>query len=279
MVLSANASKPHPSSTSVPSTSKGPNTITAKSFCCDHPGCKSKPFKLRADFARHRRIHNPNKEYSCPAQGCKRYGVRGFSRKDKLVDHILAGHDDDTIFSCPKERCSAQLTRLLFSIHDGAILSPEHFANLKYYRTCPMPRCGFKIHFTREYERDRLDGLQEHIRNSHDMKGRKNYANTLQERGYDYKSGDITCPLCPVGSFFSNHLAFELHFIDSHTVSSDKSEWCRCDSMPAGLRCSSCLRRLALADSAPQHRETLLSLIPRIESHQMFDDIECKGRY
>lgn len=282
MAGSADALKPHPSSPNATGTSESPNTIIAPAFRCDHPGCNANSFKRHADFTRHQRIHTPEKEYSCPAQGCKRYGARGFSRKDKLIDHILDGHDDDTILLCPSERCSAQLTRTFFFVHRQSVLF-DQFVALRYYRTCPMPRCGFRVHVTERFECVPLDRLQDHIRNSHDMNGRTNYANTLRERGYDYRNGDITCPFCPIDSFFSNHLAFQMHLIDCHTENSDvsigKPRWCQCDSMSAGLRCLSCLGRLSLADSAPQHRETLLSLIPRKQWHPMFRDIRCKGRY
>jgi hypothetical protein len=109
-------------------------------FTCDVDGCTSKPFKRCGDLRRHSKKHDSQQRYDCPALDCDRTGRRGFIRRDKLVDHMCDGHDDDTIFTCPM--CLSQLPRDLISVHrprDSDIMK------LQERRTCPLPRCSFKV--------------------------------------------------------------------------------------------------------------------------------------
>ena len=59
---------------------------------CPHPGCGAS-VKHAADLGRHMKKHQDGpKEYDCPMRGCRRQGVDGFTRKDKLNDHLKAKH-------------------------------------------------------------------------------------------------------------------------------------------------------------------------------------------
>ncbi|KAF2644159.1 hypothetical protein P280DRAFT_546982 [Massarina eburnea CBS 473.64] len=72
-----------------------------RNFKCDFKNCKSKPFKLVSELNRHKRVHNLDKRrYPCSAVGCSYTGTKAFYRQDKLRSHVVAGHDDETIFEC-----------------------------------------------------------------------------------------------------------------------------------------------------------------------------------
>lgn len=59
---------------------------------CLHPGCTG-TFKRAAELERHMKKHRPGlKDFDCPAPGCSRKGTRGFTRKDKMLDHWKCKH-------------------------------------------------------------------------------------------------------------------------------------------------------------------------------------------
>lgn len=68
----------------------------SKFFNCLYPGCTrrlARPYELD----RHTKIHLPARKFDCPqgtASGsfCKRVGERGFTRRDKLNDHVRRVH-------------------------------------------------------------------------------------------------------------------------------------------------------------------------------------------
>lgn len=81
-----------------PSTGPVSNTPTATSYSasppaskryhCSYPGCDAS-IKNAADLTRHAKKHRVGpKEYDCPIRGCHRVGVKGFTRNDKLKDHL-----------------------------------------------------------------------------------------------------------------------------------------------------------------------------------------------
>ena len=99
--------------------SNGPETELriVPSFFCDFPGCKhgSRPYKHKDYLARHQKSHDCQRHFICTAQEC-RYS---FTRNYKLIDHIYAGHDDDTLFSCRRHASQILPTRDLVSCTPG----------------------------------------------------------------------------------------------------------------------------------------------------------------
>lgn len=239
------------------------------SFVCGNEGC-SKAFKRRADLNRHRQTHVTQRKYVCPAQGCDRYGARGFDRKDKLNDHMLAGHDDDTVFICPEPKCGMSLTRDLFSIH-CTTYSLQRYDSLKGYRTCPLPRCGFKV-----YHKRGLQTLETHILNDHEISGRANFARTLKDRGYDFQSSEVVCPMCTTDCRFSSHEEFADHFVDLHYP---VLQVCPRHDPYCGKACRDRLDpNYVIPEEVTRHRRAILSLWPDFEECPVFDDIRCRAR-
>ena len=61
-------------------------------FHCHAPDCKA-AFKSMADLKRHSAMHCTNPVmHSCEKPGCDRVGDNGFTRKDKLRDHLRQKH-------------------------------------------------------------------------------------------------------------------------------------------------------------------------------------------
>lgn len=157
------------------------NSPTKPTFICGTPGCRAKPFKQKGDLNRHSLIHDMVKDLDCSAVDCERRGVQGFARKDKLKDHMLDGHDDDTLFEC--SRCDMQLERDMWSIHR----SWHFYFDLNAHRSCPMPRCSYKLHVPAHHP-ERLDKMQQHLLEKHDLHDRTCFTNLLRQRGYDAQS-------------------------------------------------------------------------------------------
>ena len=62
---------------------------TPKKVC---PQC-AKTFVRTSDLERHAKSHKSNMpEFECPAPGCPRKGVKGYWRKDKMMDHYRCKH-------------------------------------------------------------------------------------------------------------------------------------------------------------------------------------------
>jgi hypothetical protein len=247
-------------------------------FVCDVAGCNSRPFARRGDLTRHKHGHNPRQLHDCPASTCNRKGTRGFFRKDKLFDHILAGHDEDTPFICPE--CGDDLPRDVVALHlEHRFLRGTPLTRLDDYRTCPLPRCSFKVRCTRSG--DWSQKLQSHLCEKHDTMERRHYTNLLQSRGYDAQSGKMLCPICPSGLQFSHIPAFSEHFVQIHfdgpvcSVHTDDSCVENCYGQYA-------LRRLRTCTSVPnevrQHRRTMLRIWPDFADYRgVWDDIRCRG--
>ena len=65
-----------------------------KKYNCGGPNC-NKGFNRRSDRQRHQETHYTTgkvKLFECPEFGCNRKAEWGFSRRDKIVDHIRAKH-------------------------------------------------------------------------------------------------------------------------------------------------------------------------------------------
>ncbi|KAK3115650.1 hypothetical protein LTR53_004803 [Teratosphaeriaceae sp. CCFEE 6253] len=64
-------------------------------YPCLYPQCVNSLFSRHADLLRHMQVvHNPEtlERVDCQVPQCKRTGSYGFSRKDKMVDHMREVH-------------------------------------------------------------------------------------------------------------------------------------------------------------------------------------------
>lgn len=257
-----------------------PSAELDKRFVCDVAGCSAGPYKRHAELKRHSKKHGTQQVYDCSAIDCNRTGKRGFTRKDKLVDHMLAGHDEDERFSCPQ--CGVKLSRDIFAVHTRR--HPYMSGVLQSYRTCPLPRCSFKVKIpVKSYVYLDLAGLagldrmQHHLLEKHDGKSRTRYTNLLVQRGYDACTCEVVCPACTSNGRFPDHEKFATHFMQTHF------EGPACD-LHADGSCSDnfsviCqLRRLIRCTSVPvdvrQHQRTILRIWPGFEVCPIWDDIK-----
>jgi hypothetical protein len=255
-----------------------------KHFVCDVPGCRARSFKRRGDLRRHSKKHNTQHVYDCSAVDCNRTGKRGFTRKDKMVDHMLAGHDEDAIFSCLV--CGVKLPRDIFAVHDRR----RYVINgaLNFYRTCPL-RCSFKVRVPKIWTiaggltvmLKRMDTLQYHLLEKHDLRERRNYTNLLEQKGYDARTCEAICPICTPKCKFSDHEEFKEHFVQTHFLGpacsehdSDKSCPIQCHGRDQRSRLTNCT---SVPDEVRQHRCTILRLWPMFGNHPVWEDIMCPG--
>jgi hypothetical protein len=236
-------------------------------LACTVEGCRAGPFKSKSDLKRHALQHGTGRRHDCTALGCTRVRSKGFTRSDKLTDHMLAGHDEDDMFVCT--RCSSNLSRDLFSIHNPA-------SYISHYRTCPMPRCSTKFHTSRIDLRHNRDRLQSHILEKHDLKARTHFANLLRLRGYDARTCEVICPVCPSPSLFANHGDFIEHLMQMHI----QGRACRfhlhdkCDWWCVDYRLKDCTW---VSDEIRQHRRTILRICPLFTRwNPLWEDIKCQ---
>lgn len=261
-------------------------------FVCPVSDCR-KSYKRQAELNRHALKHTNLQNFVCSALGCH----KAFSRKDKLVDHTRAGHDADSLFSCPKRDCGIILTKATLPLHVG------DFLYLQKHRKCPMPKCKFGLANVRVQS---LDLLQDHLRNEHEARGRKKFAYLLAEKGYTHDNVHVNCPVCP-GEKFEHHADFYRHFLSQHIPLDAKCPLCPTKdvlnskekethlifhqkydveqfidkalptmaqaygnaAVTAALR--SCLE---VPCEVRENRQTLLSLWPDFEDHPVWDDLK-----
>ena len=70
----------------------GASTTLNGRVACSHVSC-SQTFSRPGDLDRHLKSHQAGpKDLDCPVRDCRRKGVDGFMRKDKLMDHLKAKH-------------------------------------------------------------------------------------------------------------------------------------------------------------------------------------------
>lgn len=251
-------------------------------FTCQEPGCKSRPFKRKADLNRHSRTHDSLKRYNCPAVDCERTGSHGFFRRDKLVDHILAGHKEDDWFSCAC--CGERFIRAEYEVHANSCFdSSAHMdRGAGDYRTCPMPRCSFKVYVPREWVRPagRMTLLQEHLLEKHTPQTRAHFSDLLARRGYDARTCELICPICSPPSHFKNSGDFENHFMHTHfhgpVCSRHEDGSCEATCLPQNYwRLLVCI---SVLDEARQHRLAILRIWPLFINYPVWADIRCRGR-
>ena len=234
-------------------------------FVCHAPGCRLKSFKRRAELARHELKHAGTRNFSCPGWDCS----KAFTRKDKLVDHIRAGHDADALFVCSKPGCEETFTKDVLPLHI------QEFAYIQKYRKCPMPRCKFCIADVRSQS---LDVMQAHLLEEHDALGRKKFAGVLALGGYHYEDVKILCPICPGANFFEDHRDFYAHFLIQHRPGATSPSHDTLGSLYRGYGNRAATHALREAQIIPdevhEHCRTILSLWPDFEDHPVWDDVK-----
>jgi hypothetical protein len=255
-----------------------PSPRPRENLSCSFEGCRAGPYKRIGDLKRHSRKHDLQRKLDCPAVGCNRIGQKGFSRNDKLTDHILAGHDEDTPFSC--DRCGEELTRDLLAVHTGSLWERRNFSSL--YRTCPMLRCSFKVHTGHYYNMEgRLERLQHHLLKKHDTKERTHYHGLLRQKSYDAQTCEIACPICPAPCQFPTHDEFHGHFMQVHfhgplcVEHVDASCELTCDGRRLHLRFKNCF---FIPEEVRQHRRAILRVWPHFRAHPVWFDMRCQDR-
>ena len=76
----------------LPTQHVGAHNVPSRRVRCPHPGC-STSVSRPGDLARHMRIHQAGpRGFNCPAPRCRRKGLHGFERKDKMQDHYRNMH-------------------------------------------------------------------------------------------------------------------------------------------------------------------------------------------
>ena len=260
---------------------QAPDPTNALLLTCATKGCKAKPFKRRGDLQRHERKHRIDRQsYPCTAVGCNRIGVRAFYRSDKLKDHMLAGHDDDTLFECPSATTESRkivISRDLMAVHLAKrYFHVRHLHSLNEFRGCPIPKCSFRVNT--DNNALALDKLQNHLRAKHDAKGRANCSDLISARGYRATTVDVACPICGDLAEFQTHYEFYCHFMEVHFHGrtgfsydrKDRKHWYwHCQSRFKLEECS------FVPEEVRQHRRTILSLWPAFAHYPVWQDIKC----
>jgi hypothetical protein len=254
--------KPHPDQSHVcppimQATADLPTGVLGTRFVCEVEGCGAGPYKQRGGLTRHSKKHNAQQLYECPAVDCVRTGKNGFTRNDKLLDHTLAGHDEESPLKC--STCGGIFTRDIFAAH---LPYSDSLGSLGDYRTCPLPRCSYKVYvFGWPFSQfTNLKKLQHHLREKHDLNARIHCTNLLQQRGYDARTCEVVCPVCPSKCRFPGHLEFATHFGQVHLDGKDRWD---CRSVP---------------DEVRQARRTILRIWPDFKLYPVWEDIKCLRR-
>jgi hypothetical protein len=245
---------------------------------CSVTGCH-KSYKRRAEWSRHALTHTKTRDFRCSGQNCR----KPFTRKDKLVDHMRAGHEVDALFTCLRPGCEVLLTLDILPIH------VQEFAYMQKHRKCPMPRCKFSI---TDVGSRSLDNLQAHLRKAHDTRGRQKFADTLATRGYNFEHAEVICPLCPEASLFKCHEDFCEHFVVEHCPDvserfidienfDEQGEMRMKEVFPSlfrGYGNGNTLRAMreckVVTDEVRIHCRTILSLWPDFEDHPVWGSLK-----
>lgn len=222
-------------------------------FTCDFRGC-TRSFASKGNLVRHQKLHGGERKFPCPAQEC-RYS---FTRKDKLIDHLRAGHEEETLFLCTRPNCRALLTRDVLPLHGFEL------GQMVNYRQCPLPKCSFRV------PASSCGKLQQHLLDDHTLQGRKLSASVLASKGYHYESADIICPMCADASTFKTHEEFRVHALVNHCPyhARPTEEKLRADP----LRYYSGFTDTP--DELRKHRRTVLGLLFCFELHPVWEDIK-----
>ncbi|KAJ4380019.1 hypothetical protein N0V86_004326 [Didymella sp. IMI 355093] len=137
-----------------------------------------------------------------------------------------------------------------------------------------------------------LDNLQVHLREVHDTRGRKKFADVLAARGYHFEHAEILCPLCPDCTLFEYHEEFYKHFVVDHrpdvsepfvdiveSFEKDQRQTRKIfPSLHRGYGNGNALRALRecklVTDEVKVHCRTILSLWPDFEDHAVWSSFK-----
>jgi uncharacterized C2H2 Zn-finger protein len=253
-------------------------------FRCTEEGCTSKSFKRKAELTRHMLKHEGKTQFSCLVQGCPRTGTRGFTRLDKLKDHMLAGHDEEEPFECPKPECALVFSRDLMALHASTCSNKPSMTaceRIGGFRVCPMPRCSFRVYISFNRTDSALHALRDHLLEKHNSNGRFACSATLASKGFDWEDCDFHCPIC--GNNFSAHREFVEHFVESHLLDTCRgwiSDIHR--GNPFWTRDSELRELRKLWEHTPHpdlyaHRRAILAILPALQDFPIWDDIKTHG--
>jgi hypothetical protein len=240
---------------------------------CEIDGC-AQSYRRRGDLTRHKRKHGSQQEtFDCRALHCDRVGKKGFLRRDKLNDHMLAGHDEDTSVTCGY--CGKNIPRDLVSLHGPSM----YRGIIGAYRTCPVPRCSFKVHihdFRSDAQFVRMDRLQNHLLEKHDLNHRLTFLNLLKQRGYDAGSCNTVCPICPTNPQFDSHGEFAQHFMQTHfdgpACLDHKERSCRLNCWGRKSR-QWPMNCISVPIEVHRHRRTILRIFPDFRNYLVWEDV------
>lgn len=196
---------------------------------CDQPDCKYKgTFKRGADLLRHERLkhgHGETRMYPCPAEDCRRR-LNGFTREDKLRDHIRAAHRGDSLFECLERGCErSQLTMSELQIHikrhEGLSVPSKALYHTRLVR-CPIEGCLWS-RFTKErwsrYAQIDLDSIVKHLKLMHQSGELLGFAPSLRSCGIDANTLQPCCPICGFGFGYNTYSDKAEHLLAKHSAS------------------------------------------------------------
>jgi len=181
---------------------------------CTYPQCTYlKPFGKKCDLRRHiETVHEPSCNHICPVESCE-VNIKGFARKDKLLNHIREQHDN---LRCPYNHCYA------------TVLETEQDAHLRQFHgsfECALGGCekgpascfledGLRRHFRRDHHItiDPARNLINKVLNTEDKTARPTHTVRFK------KLGD--CIAC---SETQSELGFAQNNEDFQTQSEDKT--------------------------------------------------------
>ena len=88
------SSKPSkPKSRSKPTSKSSLKLSRPKSFICNFSNC-ARAYRYKGDLQRHQRTHSQAlmRAFQCPFAPCTAVGIKGFARKDHLMQHLRTVH-------------------------------------------------------------------------------------------------------------------------------------------------------------------------------------------
>ncbi|MCJ1462706.1 hypothetical protein MMC07_001309 [Pseudocyphellaria aurata] len=143
-----------------------PSTPPDKRFACSHEGCSSS-FLRKGDLNRHLKSHEDGpRRFDCFADGCERTGNYGFTRFDKLKEHV-ARHNPlsdvniytkslqiDLYYEIGRFQSWREARRRWQTEHPSEEMPPWLTGSRRSYRTCSVchQMCGHMDHLREHWQ-------------------------------------------------------------------------------------------------------------------------------